>query len=468
MKLEKIRAKLTVGFGLLLVALIGLAIFVFLRLEVIRDLSKEIDEDRSLQLRMIERVVDHLVWFGQVKSSLLAEQYENLSVQLDEKVCRLGQWMNSPEAAQLMRDHSKVKALLTEMEMPHRALHLSAGKIKSASSIQQALEILNQETNPAASRVIELLGQVKDFLQSNVEQNSQKNTVTMQEISRTVVVASLLTVIFGLAIAALIGFRIDRTLKKVINDLVEAERQVRSVVEGVLHSISELVDRTSRQAASLEETSSALEQMSSMTNQTAENAQGMDLARTEVGRLIEDSSQSMGTAVATMQEVRHASGEITSIIKAIEQIAFQTNLLALNAAVEAARAGEAGAGFAVVAEEVRALALRASEAAQSSGALLEQNSYSVQKGSAALEKTDGTFLSVAEASSRIGILIQQMTGAAVQLAQGISEIRKAMLGLDVDVQGTAAFSEEMSAVVQELSSQTEALGRSVSDLAALV
>src|SRR5690606_15753174 len=122
--------------------------------------------------------------------------------------------------------------------------------------------------------------------------------------------------------------------------------------------------RTEQQAASLEETAAALDQITATVRTTADGAhRASDVTRqARVGA--EKSGEVVREAASAMAQIEKSSQQIGQIIGVIDEIAFQTNLLALNAGVEAARAGEAGRGFAVVASEVRALAQRSAEAAK--------------------------------------------------------------------------------------------------------
>lgn len=95
----------------------------------------------------------------------------------------------------------------------------------------------------------------------------------------------------------------------------------------------------------------------------------------------------MDGMMGAMKEIASTTGDVTKIIKVIDEIAFQTNLLALNAAVEAARAGKYGKGFAVVAEEVRNLAARSAEAAKNTTELIESSAKEVANGVNNAKKT---------------------------------------------------------------------------------
>ena len=141
-----------------------------------------------------------------------------------------------------------------------------------------------------------------------------------------------------------------------------------------------MAEGSAEQASTLEEISSSLQEVGSMTRQNTANAQ-------EARSLTESASGStkkgvdcMGKLSDAIQRIKESSDETAKIIKTIDEIAFQTNLLALNAAVEAARAGDAGRGFAVVAEEMRNLAMRNADAAKNTANLIEGSVMNADSG----------------------------------------------------------------------------------------
>lgn len=181
-----------------------------------------------------------------------------------------------------------------------------------------------------------------------------------------------------------------------------------------------------------------------MTNRNADSAAQAERQMQQSTRVTGESKDSIDALTASMKEISNSSEETQKIVKTIDEIAFQTNLLALNAAVEAARAGEAGAGFAVVAEEVRNLALRSADAAKSTAVLIEDTVAKVKQGSALVEKTAEGFEEVMAFSGKTGALIDEIAAASGEQAQGIEEINKAVAEVDKVIQQNAANAEELA------------------------
>ena len=176
----------------------------------------------------------------------------------------------------------------------------------------------------------------------------------------------------------------------------------------------------------------------------------------------------MGNLTTSMEETSKASEETSKIIKTIDEIAFQTNLLALNAAVEAARAGEAGAGFTVVADEVRNLAMRAADAARNTADLIEGTVKRVKDGSELVVKTNEAFTEVAGSTGKVGELVGEISAASNEQAQGIEQVNNAVAEMDKVVQQNAANAEESASASEEMNAQAEQMKGIVKDLLALV
>ncbi|MCP1210798.1 methyl-accepting chemotaxis protein [Devosia subaequoris] len=151
-------------------------------------------------------------------------------------------------------------------------------------------------------------------------------------------------------------------LNEVVGQLRATSGTLKTATSEILSGANDLSERTTKQAATIEETSAAMEQLASTVLTNAERAQDASRSAAQVTQTAEDGGRVMVEATDAMERITTSSGKISNIIGMIDDIAFQTNLLALNASVEAARAGEAGKGFAVVAVEVRRLAQSAAQA----------------------------------------------------------------------------------------------------------
>lgn len=264
-----------------------------------------------------------------------------------------------------------------------------------------------------------------------------------------------------------------------LNSLIQSLRQiqvnlravvgdVRNEIQKFGHTAAEVADaslnlseRTESQASSLEQTAASMEELSSTVKQTAHTAaQVADQSATSTA-VANKGSEAVHRVGVAMQAIDASSGKMRDIIAVIEGIAFQTNILALNAAVEAARAGEQGRGFAVVASEVRALAQRSSVAAKEIHSLIAQSAEQILEGTQQMTSAGSTIDEVLKSVKGVGELIQQISSATREQAQGIAQVNEAVTQLDTVTQQNAALVEESSATAEGLKSGAISLARSV-------
>ncbi|MEN8258284.1 MAG: methyl-accepting chemotaxis protein [Thermodesulfobacteriota bacterium] len=324
--------------------------------------------------------------------------------------------------------------------------------------------------------LVDTLSEESDLLLDEVEELAAKGMNSAMEVadstqSSTNLMIILVTVV-GTALALAFGVVLSRHIANPLNMLAgslrDSSREVTSASGESAATSETLAAGASQQAAALEQISASLEEVTAMLRQDNEQVNEADKLMQETNNVISVSESTMKELGLSMEKIAKASAETQQIIRTIDEIAFQTNLLALNAAVEAARAGEAGAGFAVVAEEVRNLAMRAEEAAKSTSVLIAGNVKEIDEGVNLASETSKSFGTAAESSMKIKGLIGELAVSSSEQATTIDQIRQAVVDVDSVVQQNAAGSEEVASSSEELSAQADQLNEQALSLTDLV
>ncbi|MBI5555999.1 MAG: hypothetical protein HY885_00005 [Deltaproteobacteria bacterium] len=332
------------------------------------------------------------------------------------------------------------------------------GKVIGRVDLGLSLALIRQKDEEAASRNEQLAAQTDAaLLKAN------------RSLMAVVLVSALLGVlVLCLAIYASLRRYVVRPVGLVAAGLIQGAEEVTNASWQLESASQQLASGASEQAASLEETSASLEELLAMNRKNSENSRCGDTLMREAQLVVELSNKSMARQTESMSAISRASEETSKIIKTIDEIAFQTNLLALNAAVEAARAGESGAGFAVVAGEVRNLAMRAAAAAKDTEKLIAAIAGHVHAGSEHVQQANEQFAHMSEKITKVGSLVTEIAGATSEQDVSFDQVNKAMLEIDRVVQQTASSAEESASAATEMHAQAENLKGFVGELLDLI
>ena len=250
-------------------------------------------------------------------------------------------------------------------------------------------------------------------------------------------------------------------LTEVVQQLRRTSGSLKTATGEILSGANDLSERTTKQAATIEETSAAMEQLASTVLANAERAKNASASASRVTHTAEEGGRVMDAANEAMERITASSAKISNIIGMIDDIAFQTNLLALNASVEAARAGDAGKGFAVVAVEVRRLAQSAASASSDVKALIEQSSGEVTTGSKLVGEAAGKLASMLEAIRENTQSLEAIARDSAEQATSIEEVTAAVRTMDEMTQHNAALVEQTNAAIEQTEAQASELDRIV-------
>ncbi len=319
---------------------------------------------------------------------------------------------------------------------------------EAAGTLQERLDTLDNEKE----LLLSLMGSMDDIVVRTTDETASDLTrmISGRAIFCLILFGLTLPVVF---LALMMTRTMTRSLNRVIRGLTRSFEGTAAHADEVMLASRQFSEWVSALASSIEQSAAALEELSAMTRLNADNAGKADQVMETANGDIRDASDSVGRINRFISEVTVSSEKTRQIIQNIDGIAFQTNLLALNAAVEAARAGKAGAGFAVVAREVRQLAMRSADAARNTAVIIGDTVQKVQDGTKLFSETDRSFHRLADGGKMINELIGNIAAASDEQVKGIEQINLAVSEIDQLVHHYADSAEQLADTAETLNSQ---------------
>ncbi len=348
-----------------------------------------------------------------------------------------------------------LNALLDEVMMPIREAtevlqKMSKGNLtaKIASDFKGDYQIIKKSLNGSQETISSYIKEISEVITEIANENFRVS------INRTYIGDFEV-------IKDSINATID-TFNDVLSTINHSADEIRSGSKQISQSSQLLAKGSTEQAKDIEKLTTTITSILDQTNVNAHTSMKANELAIKAKTNAVNGNADMKDMLLAMEEINTASNNISNIIKVIEDIAFQTNLLALNAAVEAARAGEHGKGFAVVADEVRNLAVRSQNAAKETTNLIEGSVSKVMEGSKIADKTAIALNNIVDEITQVSDLIDEISHSSNIQAQNISEVSQGVLKVSTIAKENNSTSEMEALVAEKLLNQSQDFKKMVS------
>ena len=502
-------ARLGLGFLLLIVAGLGVAVFGRYELTSVNGQVTTLVEHHMARVEELYEVKENLNLVARaVRNIALMEDVAAMQAELEriqKARARNGQLLKTLDGALKGQEERTLLAKVQGIRGPYNETIDRSIQLGMSGRSAEAREVLIKENRPAQTRYFEVLGALIDLQKKAMNDTAQgvrdssasasvlmlaiagvaavmgglmawslTHSITHQlggepdyasNVAREIAAGNLaveVKVAPGDKDSLLAAMSVMRdSLAQVVSRVRQGSESVATASAQIATGNHDLSGRTEEQASALEETAASMEQLGSTVAHNADNARQANQLAQSASTVAEQGGDVVAQVVNTMRDINTSSQKIADIIGVIDGIAFQTNILALNAAVEAARAGEQGRGFAVVASEVRSLASRSAEAAKEIKTLITASVERVEQGSTLVDQAGSTMQEVVTSIRRVTDIMAEITAASIEQSAGVSQVGEAVTQMDQTTQQNAALVEEMAAAASSLQHQAQDLVQSV-------